>query len=299
MKILTGILLAGGIFTMPQPQNPAPPQDRQPSPAELVRMPVVYKLPGMDEVQVRSNIVYKRAGSEELRMDVYSPRDGGPAEKRPAIIFIHGGPIPKTASLQPKDWADYVCFGKLAAASGFVGVTFNHRFYGIEQLADAQGDIDALIAFIRRQAPTFGIDEGRLALWAFSGGGAFLSEVIRRPPDYVRCLAAFYTLMDLRPFRSQAPAGFSQDVLARFSPVVAVSEASGKIPPLFIGRAGLDNPGLNAAIDHFVDLALKKNLDLSLRNHPEGYHGFDIRNDDATSRDIIREAFVFLKAHLL
>jgi acetyl esterase/lipase len=284
---------------MPQPHDPPLSQNRQPSPAELVRMPVVYRLPGMDEVRIRSNIVYKRAGSEELKMDIYSPRDGGPAEKRPAVVFIHGGPIPKPPVLQPKDWADYVCFGKLAAASGFVGVTFNHRYYGADRLADAQGDVDDLIAAIRGQASTFGIDEGRLALWAFSGGGSFLSDAIRRAPDYIRCLAAFYTIMDLRPFRSQAPEGVSEDVLSRFSPVVAVGEASGKIPPLFIGRAGLDNPGLNAGIDQFVELALKKNILISLRNHPQGYHGFDIRNDDATSRDIIREAFAFLKAHLL
>ena len=284
---------------MPQTQNPAPPPSRQPSLAEIVRMPVIYTLPGMDEVRVRSNIVYKRVGNEELMMDVYSPRDGGAAGKRPAVVFIHGGPIPKPPLLQPKDWADYICFGKLAAASGFVGVTFNHRFFGLDRLADAQGDIDALVAYIRGQASELGIDEGRLALWAFSGGGSFLSDAIRRPRDFVRCLLGFYSIMDLRPFRSQAPAGVGEDVLARFSPVVAIGETSGKVPPLFIGRAGLDNPVLNVGIDEFVGLALKKNIRLTVRNHPQGYHGFDVRNDDATSRDIIREAFAFLKAHLL
>ncbi|MGD0781691.1 MAG: alpha/beta hydrolase [Candidatus Aminicenantales bacterium] len=299
MMIWAGILLTGGICAMPQPQNPAPSPGRQPSPAELVRLPVVYRFPGMDDVQVRSNIVYKRAGNEELMMDVYSPRGGGTAEKRPAVVFIHGGPIPKPPTLQPKDWTDYICFGKLAAASGFVGVTFNHRFFGLDRLADAQGDIDALVDFIRGQASTLGIDEGRLAFWAFSGGGSFLSEAIRRPRDFVRCLLGFYSIMDLRPFRSQAPAGFNEDVLASFSPVVAIGETPGKVPPVFIGRAGLDNPVLNAGIDEFMGLALKKNIRLTVRNHPEGYHGFDVRNDDATSRDIIREAFAFLKAHLI
>jgi len=284
---------------MPQPQNPAPPPSRQPTPAKLVRMPVVYRLPGMDDVQVRSNIVYKRVGNEELMMDVYSSRAEGAAEKRPAVVFIHGGPIPKPPLLQPKDWTDYISFGKLAAASGFVGVTFNHRFFGFDRLSDAQGDIDALVDFIRGQALELGIDEGRLALWVFSGGGSFLSDAVRRPRDYVHCLLGFYSIMDLRPFRPQAPAGFSEDVLARFSPVVAIAEASGKVPPVFIGRAGLDNPVLNAGIDEFVGLALKKNARLTVRNHPEGYHGFDVRNDDATSRDIIREAFAFLKANLL
>jgi acetyl esterase/lipase len=164
-------------------------------------------------------------------------------------------------------------------------------------LADAQGDIDALLALIREQAASLGIDEHRAAPWVFSGGGPFLSEVLRRPPAYIRSLVAFYSLMDLRSLRAQAPAAVDDEVLERFSPVVALGATSGNLPPIFVGRAGLDMPILNATADQFIEMASKRNLLVSIRNHPEGFHGFDIRNDDAFSRDIIRQAFEFLKAH--
>ncbi|MGA2261255.1 MAG: hypothetical protein ABSH28_07460 [Acidobacteriota bacterium] len=124
-----------------------------------------------------------------------------------------------------------------------------------------------------------------------------MSEVLRRPPAYIRSLVAFYSLMDLRSLRAQAPAAVDDEVLERFSPVVALGATSGNLPPIFVGRAGLDMPILNATADQFIEMASKRNLLVSIRNHPEGFHGFDIRNDDAFSRDIIRQAFEFLKAH--
>jgi hypothetical protein len=33
-------------------------------------------------------------------------------------------------------------------------------------------------------------------------------------------------------------------------------------------------------------------------NHPNGLHGFDVANDDERSREILRAALEFMKAHL-
>jgi len=264
---------------------PFPPRPR-PSPAELVRMPVVYSLPGTETVEVRQNLIYGRVESAELAMDLYSPPGTAPGARRPAVVFVHGGPIPAPPVMQPKDWRDYRDFGRLAAASGFVA----------DRASDAQSDIGRLIRFAREECGSLGIDPDRLVLWAFSGGGILLSEFIRRPPPFVRGLIGFYTLMDLRSFPAADPSRLpDQDTLARFSPVAALDDASGPVPPILIGRAGLDLAPLNASIDRFVESALRKNVDLTVRNHPTGEHGFDVLNDDDLSRDIIRQAFAFLK----
>lgn len=93
--------------------------------AEMVNMPVVYKLPGMEKVTVKKDLNYKGdKGNELLKMDVYPPPGLAKGEKRPAVIFIHGG---AGAEFKPKDWGIYVSWGKLIAASGLVGVTFTHR----------------------------------------------------------------------------------------------------------------------------------------------------------------------------
>jgi hypothetical protein len=52
-----------------------------------------FRMPGMDAVKADRNFVYSMADGEPLRMDVYSlPRLRRP---RPAVILVHGGPIPR------------------------------------------------------------------------------------------------------------------------------------------------------------------------------------------------------------
>jgi acetyl esterase/lipase len=277
-----------------KPQKPPAP----PTLEQLIRLPLVLQVPGIERVEKKADLVYRRAGGEELKMDAYVPPGLGRDAKRPVIIFIHGGPTPRTMPLPPKEWGVFTGYGRNAALSNLVGVTFNHRFFAIEDLAEAEADVMALIAYLRENASELGIDGQRLGLWAFSGGGPFLTEFLRRPRPYIRALVAFYALLDLRPLLAMVGEAVDEAASARFSPVIALEEAPGDVPPVFIGRAGLDNAGINGTIDRFVELALKKNLLLTVENHPTGHHGFDARDDDARSREIIRQAFDFLNTHL-
>jgi dienelactone hydrolase len=69
--------------------------------------------------------------------------------------------------------------------------------------------------------------------------------------------------------------------------------------PFFVARAGQDEiPLMNDSIDRFVAAALAANAPLTCMNHPFGEHGFDNQNDDDRSREIIRAALAFLRAHL-
>ena len=103
-------------------QNNVPPEVREM--ARKVMMPVVYKVPGMDKVKVVQNLKYTKTDDPNILMDVYLPPDAAQAEKRPAVIFIHGG---AKTEYTPKDWGIYTSWGRLIAASGFVGVSFTHR----------------------------------------------------------------------------------------------------------------------------------------------------------------------------
>ena len=96
---------------------------------EIAPKRIVYSVPLMNQVRVRKDLTYKRIGGAELKMDVYSPASMRRGASRPAVIFIHGGRIPSNLRTTPKEWGAYISFGQLVAASGFVGVTFNHRFY--------------------------------------------------------------------------------------------------------------------------------------------------------------------------
>lgn len=264
---------------------------------EIAPKRIVYSVPLMNRVRVRKNLTYKRVGGTELKMDVYAPLSVRRTERRPAVIFIHGGRIPPNLRTAPKEWGAYVSFGQLVAASGFVGVTFNHRFYAWESLSDSQNDLMDLIAYIRQHAGELGVDKDRIVLWAVSAGGIFLSQPLRDRPQYIRCLVAYYAELDLQNERQSAPPSVTDEMLREFSPVYHLSKAGPGVPPIFIARAGLDDADLNAGLDRFVQVALSKNVTLDLANHPTGHHGFDVEDNNDRSREIIKRTIEFIKAH--
>jgi acetyl esterase/lipase len=259
---------------------------------EMIRMRVVFSVPGMDAVSVRRDLVYKVADGQPLQVDVYSP--SGPPRSRPAVILIHGGPIPRIGA---KNMAVFVSYGELLAASGLVAVAFDHRFLAPARLTDAGGDVADLVAHIRKSAGSLGVDPQRLAFWAFSGGGPFLAAPLRERPTWVHALVAYYAVLDLQQPPPGDDSGTSADVRQTFSAIHSLGDAR-NAPPILVARAALDNAWLNGAIDRFVQTALDNGATLDLLNHPEGRHGFDILDDDGRSKQIIRHTLEFLKDHL-
>jgi acetyl esterase/lipase len=278
-----------------QSKPPAPQAPRK-SLRELVMTPVVYSVPGMDKVTVKSNLKYTDADNPNLLMDVYTPPGLSKDERRPAVIFIHGS---AGAEARAKDWGIYISWGRLVAASGMVGVTFTHRLgYPKPFLTDAARDVDAAVAYVRTNADSLGVDRNRLCLAAYSGGGPLLSAAMRDRPPYVRCLVSFYAFLDVQQSEMHRPHE-TPETLKNFSPITHLGTDAERVAPLFIARAGLDQiPTMNDSIDRFVREAVKQNAAVTLFNHPRGVHGFDNQTDDARSREIIRAALDFMKTHL-
>ena len=233
--------------------------------------PIVYRVDSMRDVRVRRDIVYQRDAGAELKMNVYVPACVSGDDRVPAVFFVHGGPIPAELT-PPTQWGFFVSYGEIAAASGLVGVTFNHRLHAPSDYGRAQSDVTAAIDYVRSHAAELNVDPDRIALWYFSGGGPLLGAVLRERPDYVRCAVAFYAYLDVR-------------------------EKAGDLT-IFIARAGLDQPMINKTIDLFVQEALAGNAQLELMNHVAGRHGFDILDDDDRSREIIARAFAFAQVHV-
>jgi acetyl esterase/lipase len=264
---------------------------------ELARKRVVYSIPSMKRVKARKNLIYKRTEDTTLKMDVYGPATSRASEGRPAVIFIHGGRIPPNLRTTPKDWGAYVSFGELVAASGFVGITFNHRFYSWNSLSDSQSDVIDLISYVRNHARSLGVDKDRIVLWAVSAGGIFLSQPLRDAPPYLSCLIGYYAELDLQNERASAPPEVSNETLREYSPIYHLERGTAKIPPMFIARAGLDDANLNDGLDRFVQAALRKNMTVDFANHATGHHGFDVEDDNTRSREIIKRTIEFIKTH--
>jgi len=289
-------ILVLAVGTTPAPtvaQNNLPPEVREM--ARKVMMPVVYKVPGMDKVKVVPNLKYTRADDPNILMDVYLPPDAAQVEKHPAVIFVHGG---AKAQYTPKDWGIYTTWGRLIAASGFVGVTFTHRLeYPNKSLEIAAQDVRAAIDYVRVNADKYNIDKDRICLIAFSAGGPMLSLAMRGDTPFVRCLIGFYAFMDIQ--QSDYRKTETAETVKAFSPITYLEKDASKIPPIFIARAGRDEvPTMDDSIDRFVREALARNIALTFANQPQGVHGFDNQNDDERSREIIRSAIAFMQIHL-
>ena len=267
-------------------------EKKNPSFDEMIRMRVVFSVPGMDEVSARRDVVYKTADGQQLHMDVYSP--SGPTQPRPVVVLIHGGPIPK---LGAKNMGVFVSYGELLAASGFVAVAFDHRFLTPARITDAAEDVTELVAHIRKSAGSLGVDPERLSLWAFSGGGPFLAPSLRERPPWLRAVVAYYAILDMQ----QPPPGsdeLSTELRRTLSATDGLGHDARSVPPILVARGGLDNTWLNGTIDRFVQKSLDRGANLDLLNHPEGRHGFDILDNDARSQQIIRRTIEFLRDHL-
>jgi acetyl esterase/lipase len=267
--------------------------------ANLVNPPVVLSLPDMEQVRVHRNLVYSGSDDPNLRLDVYQPPFEPSKARFPLVLLIHGG---AGAALRPKDWGFFQSWGRLLAAAGMVAVTFTHRQAGPPDmlLAEAAGDVRDAIQFARQNASQWSADADRVGVAAWSLGGALLSGLLRETPPYLRCLLAFYPLLDLQLWAPPAAEPAVLATLRAFSAVACLeAQKAVPVPPLFIARAGRDGIALlNDGLDRFVAGALAANVPLTLMNHPEGVHGFDNQNEDARSREILSAAITFARNHL-
>src|SRR5438477_12915423 len=168
-SVLLGIAFAVFAATAPPSaaQNNLPEDVR--AMAKKVMMPVVLKVPGMDRVKVVENLKYTKSDDPNVLMDIYVPADLSETAKRPAVIFLHGG---AKTDYTPKDWGVYTSWGRLIAASGFIGVTFTHRLeYPNASLEKAATDVRDAINYGRSNADKYNVEKDRVSFIAYSAGG--------------------------------------------------------------------------------------------------------------------------------
>ncbi len=67
----------------------------------------------------------------------------------------------------------------------------------------------------------------------------------------------------------------------------------------FLAKAGRDIVLINHSIEQYAKPTRDRGSVVRLDEHPEGMHGFDLRNDDDTPCRIIRNAIEFTRSHML
>lgn len=256
---------------------------------------VVFSLRGADDVRVRRDVEYGPGDPRALTMDVYHPPDWRPGTRTPAVVIVAGFPDPgfeARVGCKFKEMGSTVSWGRLIAASGLAAITYTNR--------EPATDVHALLGFVRQRADDLGVDGDRIGLWASSGNvpvalSVLMREGVGRPRCAVLCYG--YTL-DVGGAGGVAEAsqawGFANPCAGK-----SVADLP-RESPLFVVRAGRDEiPRLNETLDRFLFEAASHNLPVTFVNHPTATHSFDLFDDGATTREIIRQTLAFMRFHLL
>ena len=257
-------------------------------------MRVVYEIPGMESVSVKRDIEYRRDGEGALTFDLYQPASAGDGSRPPVVVFITGYPdsgFQSKLGCVQKDMGSYVSWAQLTASSGAAAVTYVNR--------DPGADARAVLAYVRDNAASLGVDGDRIGVWSCSGSGPnALSVLMDETPRALRCavLAWAYTL-DENGFKGVADAANQWGFVTPTTGKSVDDLPSGL--PLLIVRAGQDAcPQLNEALDRFVVRALARDLSLSVINVARAPHAFDLMQNDEASRQAVQQMLAFMQRHL-
>jgi dienelactone hydrolase len=204
------------------------------------------------------NVMYGSSGDHGLAMDVYRPT-GNASERHPVLIMWNRGMGAEQRSVSfVTGWA------QAAAARGVTTIIPDLR-------PDSEpADFTRVVRYAVSHGAELGVDPERVAVYAASGNVSTAFPVLEDPATAgVRAAVIYYGAAPIEHFRLD-------------------------LPVLYV-RAGLDRPPVNAAITQLASLAASQNAPVTLLNHPTGYHGFEVRNDDDASRDIIERTIDFVK----
>ncbi|MFE6184632.1 alpha/beta fold hydrolase [Streptomyces sp. NPDC056465] len=250
-------------------------EGRRLTPVDAARQPAHLR-PFLLEVP---EVPRERAG----HVDLYVPPSAeGPL---PAVVFVHGGPVPAEARPTPRDWPLLTGYARLAAGRGAVGVTLDHSLHSVDDYARAAGDLAAAVEQVRADPR---VDADRIALWFFSGSGPLTADWLGKPPSWLRCLAANYPIMAALPAWGR--------IGSRFSPAEAVAQAGSL--PLVLVRAGLEAAEIAATVAEFLAAADACGADIEVVDVPDGHHTFEAVDPTDASRDAVHRAMRSVLRHL-
>ena len=195
-------------------------------------------------------------GATPLSMDVY--RRPPTRDPRGALVFFNRGTGADRRSPLYTAWA------RAAASHDLVGI--------VPDLRDGNQERDflALIAYLTSHGSALGIDTTAIAVYAASGNVWTAWPLLESAnATSIKAAVIYYGTAPITQFRRD-------------------------LPVLYV-RAGLDRPSVNSEITALASRAVAQNAPLTLVNHPTGYHGFELFNDDDATRVVIDQTLEFVR----
>lgn len=121
------------------------------------------------------------AGDERNRLDLFSPASGG--DPKPVLIYVHGGGFVAGDKWTPgTPFFDNV--GVWAVYNGLIGITMTYRLAPQHSWPAGIEDMHAVVRWIRKNGPGFGIDRERIYFIGHSAGAAHVASYLAHPEIY-------------------------------------------------------------------------------------------------------------------
>ena len=211
---------------------------------------------------------------EHEEFDLYTR---APSEPKAAVLFVHGGPVPKEQTPTPRKSAPFTGYGALAASADLVGVTFNHRLHTMEHYPASADDISTVVDKVRRLPQ---VDPDRVVLWFFSGGGGLAADWLRVLPPWLRAVVWTYPVLAPPPdWPGDGP---------RFDCALAVTEAP-DLPKLLV-RVSDEYQAFRDTQDAVVEAAQASGSALDIIDLPNASHGYETQGYDKAARTLTDRA---------
>lgn len=137
----------------------------------------LHEIQAKRPLKITCDIAYGPHPTRNL-LDVHAP-DGGPEQKRPIVIFFHGGGLVRG---QKDGGGPY--FGNIAnffAAHGAIGINATYRLAPEIQWPEGARDIGAAAAWARANASSIGGDPEKIILMGHSAGATHVAGYALRP----------------------------------------------------------------------------------------------------------------------
>jgi tetratricopeptide (TPR) repeat protein len=214
---------------------------------------------------VRRGIVYSPAAAagQSLSFDLYTPPEFDSERRLPVVVFVNG-----VGYRDLKDWNQYTGWARAMACEDLAAVTYQATS---NRAAD---ELELLMSYLIEHQAELSIDASNVAWWACSDNVLqALPLAMNNERRYLRCAVFYYGMPEQWPV-------IRPDL------------------PLFVVKAGVDNPELNARIDRFALSAAAANVDMTYVVHASATHAFDVAEDSVRTSEIIQATLRFVRVQL-
>jgi dipeptidyl-peptidase 4 len=169
----------------------------------------------------------KAADGLDISNQLFLPKDLQPGERRPALVFVHGGPrrqmLPGYHYMQFYHWA--YAFNQYLASQGYIVLSVNYRSgigYGrsfreaANTGARGNSEYQDVIAGGKYLQSRPDVDPSRVGIWGLSYGGILTAQALARNSD------VFVAGVDLAGVHLRGSTLDSADVSYRSSAIAAI-----------------------------------------------------------------------------